>query len=420
MASQAVAGAAVIVANHRILPLTRRVLAGHIPAMATATVVSVVAKGLGLAQPLIAGRLVDVASNAHVDTSLALWLGAVFFVQISAEGASRFLFDRLGEQVVYAERYRYARHLIDLPVRTLDQERVGDLVSRGTADTSHLRDLPRYIGQLGTGMCTVIVAVILMLRIDIPLGLTVTTVLVVAFPLASLLIAKMQTAALTNQRQIGNYGASLERSLSAIRTIKLFGTPDYHASLIGRDAASARRAGTQLAVLTGLATPVVRVAATGSLMVVLVMGGNRVADGSVTVGQLVTLFLLTLFVMGPLQDVYDGLMTVRTIVAANHRVAQILSQPSESDSARPRRGDVRRVDTGQMHVRGTDVTFHFDERRILDAASFALQRNAIHALVGPSGAGKSTLLAQLCRFYEPDSGELWLDGRPFNSYPVSE
>ena len=78
-----------------------------------------------------------------------------------------------------------------------------------------------------------------MLRIDTVLALIVTGVLAVAFPWASVLITRMQSTALANQRQIGNYGASLERALGAIRTVKLFGTHEYHAELIGHDAALA-------------------------------------------------------------------------------------------------------------------------------------------------------------------------------------
>lgn len=408
------------IGSNAVGPLIRRVLAGHGSAMMAATVVSAIAKALALEQPLIAGRLVDMASSANVSTELALLLGGAFIVQICSEGASRYLFDRLGENVVFSERYRYARHLIDMPVHALDRERTGDLVSRGTADTTHLRELPRYIGQFGIGLCTLVVAVVLMLRIDTVLALIVTGVLAVAFPWASVLITRMQSTALANQRQIGNYGASLERALGAIRTVKLFGTHEYHAELIGHDAALARRAGTRLAVLAGVATPVVRIAGSGSLIVVLVLGGSRVADGSITVGELVTLFLLTLYTMGPMQDVYDGLMTARTIVGSSHRVTEILDHPTEFGLEHLSRVDDPHVpvSAGPVHVCANHLSFGYGDQLVLEDVSFTLQRNRIHALVGPSGAGKSTLLAQLCRFYEPDTGELLLDGKPYASYPL--
>lgn len=408
-----------------LLSLLRRTLRGRWVAMSVATAAAALAAAAVLVQPLIAGRAVDEASTGGVSWSLGSLLVAAFTVAILAEAADTYLFYRLGESLVFDRRSVYAAHLIALPVAELDKQRVGDLIARATSDISELRELPRMMSRVVVGVCTLAVASMLMIRIDATLAVAVLAVVATSFFGGSLLLSRAGHAAAVRQRAVGEHGSALERTLGAIRTVKIFGAQDIHREVIDGSAADARRAGMRLAWLGAVSAPMMRMTATGSLVVVLVVGATRVAAGVLSVGDLVTLFLLTLFSLAPLQDVYRGLTTMHVAAAADARIEEILELPVETvGETSPATGGYRR--TSPAHAPKTplveihSVSFSHGVHPVLRDVSFELARNQMTAVVGPSGGGKSTLLALLCRFYEPDQGHLVLDGRRYRDLSVAD
>lgn len=407
--------------NVGVIVVARRLLHGHWRAMTVAMTAAALASAAALAQPLIAGRAVDEASAGAVSSRSAILLAVTFAVAIVAEASDTYLFYRLGEAVVFDRRRDYAAHLIALPVSELDRLRAGDLVARAIADTTEMQEFPRKISRVVIGTCTLAVAGTLMIRIDALLAAAVLTVVVTTFLGGSLLLAKAGAAAATRQRAVGEYGARLERTLGAIRTVKMSGAQRRHSEVIGSAAAEARRGGMRLAGLAALSAPVMRMTATGSLVVVLVVGATRVSAGAISVGELVTLFLLSLYSLAPLQDVYQGLTSMHTAAAADARIQQILTLPTETLEPSPGPlTDLPAATAVPALVEAEGLGFAHGSHRVLDGVSFTVHRNQVTALIGPSGSGKSTLLALLCRFYEPDEGRLIFDGRPYPQLALPE
>lgn len=406
----------------RPLGVLRALLRGHVVEMAVATAVAGIAGAAVLAQPLIAGRAVDQASSGGVSWQVVTLLVLAFAVVVLAEAADTYLFYRLGEAVVLDHRRAYATHLIALPVAELDRLRMGDLITRATADISELRELPRMAGRVVVGVTMLVVAAVLMTRIDALLAVTVLAVVGVSFFGGSLLLDKAGREAGARQRAIGEYGARLERTLGAIRTVKMHGACESHTEAIWDAAAAARRSGMRLAWLGAVSAPAMRMTATGSLIAVLVVGAARVSDGVISVGNLVTLFLLTLFSLAPLQDVYRGLTTLYTAAAAYARIEEVLSRPAERlDTIRPNAfgsGAEGPAVGRDVLLEAQRVSFSYADRRVLHDVSFQLRRNQVTAVVGQSGGGKSSLLALMCRFYEPDEGRFTLDGKPYPDWPL--
>lgn len=401
--------------------MAQSLLRGHWRAMAVAMTTAALASAAALTQPLIAGRAVDEASHGGVSWASALLLAAAFAIAIVAEAADTYLFYRLGEAVVYDRRRAYAAHLIALPVGELDRLRAGDLVARAIADTTELQEFPRKVSRVVIGVGTLVVAGTLMVGIDAPLAAAVLTVVATTFLGGSLLLARAGAAAAARQQAVGEHGARLERTLGAIRTVKMSGAQRRHEALIGEAAGDARRAGMRLAGLAALSAPVMRMTATGSLVVVLVVGATRVSAGAISVGELVTLFLLALYSLAPLQDVYQGLTSMHTAAAADNRIQEILALPTEKLAAAPRpAADLPAATARPALIEAEHLGFAYGSRRVLREVSFTVHRNQVTAVIGPSGSGKSTLLALLCRFHEPDEGRLVFDGRPYPQLALPE
>lgn len=408
-----------------VVAVLRRALRGRWAAMSVAVAAAALASAAVLVQPLVAGRAVDEASHGGVSWGVLSLLAAAFVVAILAEAADTYLFYRLGEEVVFDRRRVYATHLMAMPVAELDRLRLGDLVARATSDISELREAPRMLSRVVVGVCTLAVAGALMARIDAMLAVAVLGVVAASFFGGSLLLAKAGRAAAVRQQAVGEHGARLERTLGAIRTVKMSDAQVRSGEAIVEAAGEARRAGMRLAWLGAVSAPVMRMTATGSLVIVLVVGATRVSDGVISVGELVTLFLLTLFSLAPLQDVYRGLTTLHIAAAADARIEEVLAvAPERLDQTRPRRTDPVSsavAETGEAPlVQARGVYFSYGVHPVLREVSLHLRRRQITAVVGPSGSGKSTLLALLCRFYEPDEGQLVFDGRPYTDFPLAE
>lgn len=408
-----------------VVVVLRRVLRGRWAAMSVAMAAAALASAAVLVQPLVAGRAVDEASHGGVSWRVLLLLAAAFVVAILAEAADTYLFYRLGEAVVFDRRRVYVTHLIAMPVAELDRLRPGDLVARATSDISELREVPRMVSRVVIGVCTLAVAGALMARIDAMLAAGVLGVVAASFFGGSLLLARAGRAAAVRQQAVGEHGARLERTLGAIRTVKMNDPQLRSGEAIVEAAGEARRAGMRLAWLGAVSAPVMRMTATGSLVMVLVVGATRVSDGVISVGELVTLFLLTLFSLAPLQDVYRGLTTLHIAAAADVRIEEVLAvAPERLDQTRPTwTGPVPSAiaETGEAPlVQACGVSFSYGVHQVLREVSFQLRHQQITAVVGPSGSGKSTLLALLCRFYEPDEGQLVFDGQPYTDLPLTE
>lgn len=142
-------------------------LTGHRAAVALAGVLMLAGASLSLAQPLIAGRVVDAVRDSGPVGMLVWVLIAVFAVQIIVDTSSRYVLQCTGESVVLEVRRQLVGHLMRLPVRTVDHTRTGDLVSRVGTDAAALRDtVGRGFVEVAVGALSVVGAAVLMLGID--------------------------------------------------------------------------------------------------------------------------------------------------------------------------------------------------------------------------------------------------------------
>lgn len=393
-------------------------LTGHRAAVALAGVLMLAGASLSLAQPLIAGRVVDAVRDSGPVGMLVWVLIAVFAVQIIVDTSSRYVLQCTGESVVLEVRRQLVGHLMRLPVRTVDHTRTGDLVSRVGTDAAALRDtVGRGFVEVAVGALSVVGAAVLMLGIDWLIFAAVLAVFVGAAAVVAVVLGRIRDAAEDVQSTVGTLGADLERAMSALRTIKVSRAEDREAERLIAAAADSYRAAVRAARLTAAATPAVQAAASAAFLVVLVVGGARVAAGQLGLGDLVTLLLFATYLVVPLSNVLEGLTALKTAQGALQRVRDVLDVPTELVTAAGsgRTSTVARATTPGASqpnaLRFQDVTFAYDGRPALDGVDLEIPYGARVALVGASGAGKSTVLALTCRFYEPDGGYIEIAGK---------
>lgn len=405
-----------------------RAIRGRRRAVGTAAAGMLVASGLGMAQPLVVRRVIDAASDpagrsATVDWLAVALLVGLFLAQALIQAVTRYLLDRAGERLALDLRVDVVDTLLRLRMPLYDRFRVGDLIARAGTDTAALR---RVVGdgvaEAVTGVIGTAGAVALMIWLDWVLFLLVAVLIAVAGAAALTVMGGLRSASLHGQQATGAMTAELERALSAIRTVRSSQAESRESARIADLARSAYTAAVRTAKLDAVVVTAGRLAINGSFLVVLLVGGLRVAAGSTPVADLVAFLLFLLYLASPVSSLFTAASAIQQGTGALRRIDEIRALPQESDDvvevgpavpAAPARAQ-HRDEAPALEFR--DVWFGYDpDRPVLRGVSFQVPPRGHVALIGGSGAGKSTVFALAERFYEPDTGAILVAGRDVRS-----
>ena len=399
-----------------------------------------------LGQPLLVANVIGRVEAGEPLGLLVAGLVALVVISALLSGYRHYLLQRTGEGVVLSSRKTLVRRMLFLPIREFDERRTGDLVSRVGSDSTLLRAvLTQGLVESIGGALTFIGAVIAMLILDsILFGLTIVVVAVAVTTVVTL-SRRIRAASRKAQDRVGDLTASVERAISAIRTVRAANATDREIGAIDRDAEGAYKMGVDVAKISALVVPISGIALQVAFLVVLGVGGFRVASGAITVASLVAFILFLFMMIMPLGQAFGAINSVNQALGALGRIQEIIDLPSESDGDTEVLGRVPQLTGNTPAIEFSGVSFRYPERAhkneaekvvaeelgeeqlramkptdptvaipiqgpVLDGVSFSVPVGSRVALVGPSGAGKSTIFALIERFYDPTEGSISIGG----------
>ena len=433
-------------------------------------VLSIVGAATSLVQPLLVGQVIEaVQSNGAL--GILVWL-LVGFVIVSSiiSGFQHYLLQRTGTAVVYSSRRKLIARILHLPVSEFDARRTGDLVSRVGTDTTLLyavltQGLADAVGSavlfLGALIAMLVIDPILLLLIVVVIGISVVTVV--------LLSSRIRTASTAQQEKVGELASGVERAIGSIRTVRASGATERETAAVSELASDAYGIGVRIAKISSLVVPVSGIALQLSLLVVLGVGGFRVAAGVISIASLIAFIMFLFLLVMPLATTFGAITSVNQALGALGRIQEVLDLPTETQDdekiavalrqAQELPAEGPTAEQGSPAIEFRDVRFHYPanvvaarqaaakearnlladahveradaeradaattaipDHEVLRGVSFSVPRGTRVALVGPSGAGKSTILSLVERFYDPTGGSIRLHGHDARTYPRDE
>ena len=396
--------------------------------------VSVVSAMLGLATPLLAGRVVDEIGKGAVGVvvMLALVIAAVALAEAGVSLVTRWLSSTIGEGLILDLRTAVFDHVQRMPIAFFTRTRTGALVSRLGNDVMGAQ---RAFSDTFSGVITNVVTLTLTLVVMLRISWQVTMLSLLLMPLFLLPARRIGRTMARLSREAAVHNATMNTQMTerfsapGATLVKLFGSPATESREFEVRADRVRDIGVRTAMLQSVFMNSLTLMSALALALVYGLGGVLAVGGHLQTGAIVALALLLTRLYAPLTALANAHVEIATALVSFERVFEVLDlEPliKEKPAAVP-------VPDGPVSVEFDDVRFSYPSadkvslasleevavlsetdvrggEEVLHGISFTARPGEMVALVGSSGAGKSTIASLMARLYDVDSGAVRLNG----------
>jgi ATP-binding cassette, subfamily B, bacterial len=380
--------------------------------VALTLVAMVAATGAGLAPPYLAGQAIDAGIEAG-DVAALDWIVIAFLavaaVYAAATFAQTYLVGWVGTRALQDLREQVFSHLQRMSIGFFTRRSPGVLISRMTNDVEALNQLVTTGAvTMVSSTLTLLGVVVILLALDLKLAL----VTFITFPLlagASLVFRVVSQGAYRMTRErIAAITAYLQETLSGVRVVRSFGQEPRHTAAMTELNEANREANMRTVYLNASYFPTVELMAAVGTAAILLYGGSQAIDGAIQIGVIVAFVGYLQVFFEPIQQLSQLYTTWQQGVAALDKILELLeTEPDMVDAPGAIDPGVLR---GEIEMRGVWFSYADDGEWALQDVDLHVPPGQTLALVGATGAGKSTFAKLVARFYDPQRGEVLVDG----------
>ena len=363
----------------------------------------------------VVGQGIDFAAVADV---LLLVLG-VYVAASVLSWLQGYLLNDVVQGTVMRMRSDVEDKVNALPLSYFDQQPRGELLSRVTNDIDNIsQTLQQTMSQLLTSLLTVVFVVVLMFSISWQLALVALVTVPITMVVAGQVMKRSQGMFIDQWRRTGRLNAHIEETFSGHALVKVFGRQEEVEATFAEENEKLYEASFGAQFVSGLIMPTMMFIGNLNYVVIAVLGGLKVANGSISLGDVQAFIQYSRQFTQPLTQVASMTNLLQSGVASAERVFELLDAPEQDADATG-----APADEGERHgeVRFEHVSFSYDpERPLIEDLSLVAAPGQTVAIVGPTGAGKTTLVNLVMRFYDVTSGRITLDGVDIAAMPRTE
>ena len=384
-------------------------------------VLMIINRLVGLVLPASSKYLIDdvvLKQRSDLLIPLALAAGVATIVQALTSFSLAQVLGVAAQRAITEMRKRVQEHVARLPIRYFDSTQTGVLISRIMNDAEGIRNLVGTgLVQLIGGLMTAAIALVILFYLN--WRLTSITLLALAAFGGVMAVAFKKLRPLFRER--GKIHAEvtgrLTESLGGIRIVKAYAAEKREELVFARGAhrlfRNVARSMTAVSGVTAFSTIIVGVVG----VILILVGGNAVLEGQMTLGDLFMYMIFTGLVAAPLVEIASIGTQITEAFAGLDRIREIQQMSTEDEDEAQRIA----LETIVGEIAFHDVSFEYnDDSPVLRHVSFVAPAGSTTALVGSSGSGKSTLISLVMAFNRPLSGEITLDGRNLASIRLKD
>ena len=383
------------------------------PTLIAAIVLATVNVGMTLYIPILVGSAIDCIVDAGQVDFDQMWIflrGVILCAAIG--GLSQWvmseLCNRMTFQVTRDIRNEAFRHIQVLPISYLDQHAQGDLVSRVIADVDTFADgLLMGFTQLFTGVMTILGTLVFMMRIHWGTALVVVCITPLSLVVANFIATRTYSMFRLQTVTRGEQTSLIDETIGNIKVVQAFGHEDASMEQFDEINGRLEKASLRAIFFSSLVNPCTRFVNSLAYAGVGLTGALMAISGGITVGNLTSFLNYANQYTKPFNEISGVVTELQNALACSGRVFELIEAPERSPE--PEHPQCPDPVKGAVDIRNLKFSY-VPEKPLIDNFNLSVQPGQRIAIVGPTGCGKTTFINLLMRFYDPQGGEIRLDG----------
>lgn len=306
-----------------------------------------------------------------------------------------------------------------LHIGYFSNERKGDLMSKMTNDVQEVENtIVQSLRVVFREPATIILYFAVLFFMSVKLTLFTILIIPISGAIIGGITRRLKKKAVQSQQSLGRIVNILDETLGGMRVIKAFNAERFIGKKFDEETEYYSRVNVSMARKNELASPISQFLGVTVVAGILVYGGSLVLSGEsdLSASNFITYIIIFTQVLNPAKEISRAVSNIQRGIASAERIFEVVDTQSQIKAP----ASPELISDFNHSIEFNQVSFAYEDKLVLKDINFKLEKGKTIALVGPSGGGKSTLADLVPRFYDPSSGEIFLDGTDLRNFSPSE
>ena len=390
----------------------------------------------GSIQPLLVGQAISILrgenaisffNNLSNELSIRLIIGILFLtvlLRLGLQGFQSYNIQAVGQRLTARIRNDLFSHSMALSLRFHDKMPVGKLLTRLTSDVDALSEVfgSGAVGVLADFVSLIVIS-ITMILIEWRLGVLL---LIIQIPVTLFILWLQKRYRKQNyqvREELSQLNSNFQENLQGLEVVQMFRRQTLNGQNFFKTGINYKNAVNGTIFYDSSISAFIEWVSLAAVALVISLGGYMVTAGSMGLGTLTTFILYSQRLFEPLRQLAERFTQIQGGLTAVERISELLEKKIEIYDQLSQKAENKPITNSNKTVFGEvlfeNVSFFYrEDEPIINDLSFTIKPGEHVALVGPTGSGKTTLIRLLCRLYEPQKGNIFIDGQNIKNIPI--